>query len=176
MDIKSAVLHYYPYWILGIIMVWATLRSEHRDLMEVKPKSLGKFLKTMAIVTMLRCIMMYFFPPSLESAAPILQIPLWLTATVGWEDAVHTLPLAITARFLGDSKLAKVIQYALIGLVMFSFGLGHTYQGVFAACMISLYIPIVTNLGKKHGFGTVMLAHMMYDFITLLTVRLFLGL
>lgn len=176
MDIKTAVLHYYPYWILGIIMVIATLCSEHKDLMEVKPKSLLKFLRTMLTVTAFRCVMMYFFPPTLASAAPILKIPLWLTATVGWEDAAHTLPLALAARFLGDKVPAKVMIWALTAMMMVSFGLGHVYQGVFSACMISFYIPVVTNLGKKHGFGTVMLCHMMYDFITLLTVRLFLGL
>ena len=176
MDFKSAVLHYYPYWILGICMAVATLRSENKDLMRIQPKSLLKFGRTMVMVTFFRFVMMHFFPPSIASSGPVLQIPLWLTATVGWEDMVHTLPLAIAARFLGDSKPAKVIQYALTGLVMSSFLLGHLYQGIFAACFISLYIPVVSKLGVKHGFGTVALCHMAYDFITLLTVRIFLGL
>lgn len=176
MDIKTAVLHYLPYWIMGIMMVFFTLRSEEdKDLMRIQPKSLLKFARTMLFVTLWRCVMMHFFPPTMQSAAPMLQIPLWLTATVGWEDACHTLPLAIIARYLGDSKWAKFAMVPLTMMVMLSFGLGHVYQGILPACMISFYIPIVTSLGKKHGFGTVMLCHMAYDFITLLTVRLFLG-
>lgn len=176
MDIKITVLHYLPYWIMGIMMVFLTMRSENdRDLMRIQPKSLLKFARVMLMVTFYRCILMHFFPPTMQSAGPVLQIPLWLTATVGWEDACHTLPLAIISRFLGDSKLAKLAMIPMTMMVMLSFGLGHVYQGILPACMISFYIPIVTNLGKKHGFGTVMLCHMAYDFITLLTVRLFLG-
>lgn len=176
MDIKTIILRMYPFWILGIIMIIATLRSEHKDLMRIQPKSLVKFLKTMAMVTAFRCVMAYFFPISHASAAPILQIPLAMTATVFWEDACHTLPLAIMARYLGDSIPAKVALWALTGLVMISFGLGHVYQGAMAALMLSFYVPVVTKLGKTHGFGTVMICHSLYDFLTLLTVRLFLGL
>lgn len=175
MDFKQALLHYYPYWILGICMIFATLFSEYKDLLAIKPKSLLEFGKRMALITVYRVLIMHFFPPSHETVQATAFIPLWLTATVWWEDAAHTLPLAIAARFLGDSKPAKLLQYALTGLVMVAFGSGHVYQGVLAACMISFYIPIVTNLGKKHGFGTVMLCHMFYDFLTLLTVRLLVG-
>lgn len=176
MDVKQAILHYYPYWILGICMFFATFFSEYKDLLEFKPKSVGTFLKTMAKVTVARCVFMHFFPPTLATAAPVLKIPLWLTATVGWEDMVHTMPLALAARILGNKLPAKVMVGILTAMMMISFGLGHVYQGMFAACMISFYIPIVTNLGKKHGFGTVMVCHCLYDFITLLTIRLFLGL
>lgn len=176
MDVKTAILHYYPYWILGILMIVATLFSEFKDLMVIKPKSIWSFTKIMAKVTVFRSVLMYFFPPTLASVAPVLKIPLWLTGTVFWEDAAHTLPLAIAARILGNTLPAKVMVWLLTAIMMVSFGLGHTYQGILTACMISFYIPIVTNLGKKHGFGTVMVCHCMYDFITLLTIRLFLGL
>lgn len=173
---KEALLHYYPYWILGIAMMIATLFSEHKDLMRIQKKSLFEFAKRMVVITVYRCLFFLIFPPTLASSAAVLKIPLWLTFTVGWEDMVHTLPLIIAARFMGNSKPAKVVQYLLTGLVMTSFLLGHLYQGVFAACLISFYVPIVSQLGKKHGFGTVAICHVAYDFLTLLTVRLFLGL
>ena len=176
MDTKTLITHYLPYWIMGLMMAFFTLRSEDKDLMRIQPKSLLKFAKTMFLITLFRCIMMYFNPPTMQSVAPVLQIPLWLTITVGWEDMVHVLPLAIIARYIGDSKLAKVIMMLLTAMVMFSFFIGHLYQNIFSAFIISLSIPIVTKLGKKHGFGTTAICHMGYDFITLLTIRLFLGL
>jgi len=177
MDFKTALLHYYPYWIMGIMMVIFTLRSEKdKDLMRIQPSSLLKFARTMFFVTLWRCILFHFNPPTMHSAGPILQIPLWLTATVFWEDAVHVLPLIIIGRLLGDSKLSKVILFTLSLMVQISFGLGHVYQSIPAAIIISFYIPIVKKLSLKHGVGTAMIAHMSYDFITLLTIRLFLGL
>jgi hypothetical protein len=176
MNITEVILRMYPCWILGIAMAIATLRSkENKDLMRIQPKSLVSFIKFMAVTVIIRTVMMYLNPPTIESAGPILQIPLAMTATVGWEDMCHTLPLAIAGRWLGDGKLGKAAYYALMALVMVSFSLGHLYQGKLVAIAISLYIPYVTSLGKKHGFGTVVLSHMLYDFITLLTVRLFLG-
>lgn len=176
MDIKTVILNMYPYWILGIAVIMATFFSDNKDLLRIQPDSLFKFFKIMMLVTAIRCTMMHFFPPTLASAAPVLQIPLAMTGTVFWEDACHTLPLAIMGRWLGDSIFSKIIMFALTVMVMVSFGLGHVYQGTATAFMLAFYIPIVTRLGKEHGFGTVMLCHMFYDFITLLTIRLFLGL
>lgn len=175
MDIKQFALHMLPYWILGISVIIACFFSEHKDLLAFKPKSFFKFVKMMAIITLVRVIEMHFFPITKESAAPILQLPLVLTGTVFWEDAVHILPLLVMKIFLGDKLHSKVLMFFLILLVQFAFMTGHIYQGMSSAILISFYIPVVYNLAKKHGLGTVMLCHMLYDFTTLLTVRLFLG-
>jgi hypothetical protein len=176
MDTKTVIMHYFPYWTLGILMIVATLRSEYSDLMKFDKSAFFKFLKIMFCVTIFRVISMHFMPPTLHSMAPVLQIPLWLTSTVWWEDSAHILPLAIAARFLGDSKIAKLISFFLMLMVQISFGLGHVYQGAFSAILISFAIPYVGKLGRKYGFATTMACHCAYDFITLLTVRLFLGL
>ena len=176
MDIKTAILHYYPYWILGICMIIAIVFSEYKNLMRFQLPSFLKFARTMLMITCFRCVIMYFFPPTLASAGPILQIPLWLTLFTPWEDAVHIAPLILAGIFLGDSKLSKVILFILSLMVQISFGLGHIYQSVPAAIMISFYIPIVKKLALKYGMGTTMACHIFYDFVTLLTVRIFLGL
>jgi len=176
MDTKTVIMHYFPYWTLGILMIVATLRSEYRDLMKFDKSAFFKFLKIMFFVTIFRVIMMYLNPPTLHSMAPVLQIPLWLTSTVFWEDACHLIPVAIASRFMGDSKIAKLISFCLMLMVQVSFGIGHVYQSVPSAILISFAIPYVGKLGRKYGFATTMAAHVCYDFITLLTIRLFLGL
>ena len=169
-------MNYLPFWILSLSIIITTLFSEHKDLLRIQPISLIKFARTMLVVTALRLVIMYFFPPTLESVAPILKLPTWVIGMVWWEDPFFTLPLAIASAFLGNKLPARIIVFFLGILSMVSFGIGHLYQGIFSACIISLYIPYVYGLGKKHGFSTVILCHMAYDFITIMTVRLFLGL
>lgn len=176
MDLKTIIQHYWPYWLLGLSMIIATLCSEHKDLMRFQKDSFFKFLRFMMIVTVIRIIIFHFDPPTMASAAPVLQIPLYLILMTWWEDPVHTLSLAVASRFLGESKPAKILTGVLTGMVAISFSLAHLYQGIVPALMISLYVPIVTKLGKKHGFSTIIFGHMLYDFVTLLTIRLFLGL
>lgn len=172
-SIQAIVSHYLPFWILGICMIISTLNSEYKDMLRIQPKSLAMFIKRMVLITIYRLIVMHFFPPS--PVDPVLSIPVGLTATVFWEDAVFTMPLAIASMILGDGWISKIIMGLLTVMVMISFGSGHLYQGAFSAAFISLYIPVVVKLGKKHGFGTVMLCHMLYDFVTIMTIKLFLG-
>ena len=105
-----------------------------------------------------------------------MMIPLGASLTVFWEDMCHTVPIAILSLALGNDKLwKKALILITIIMVQISFGLGHIYQGYIAAFFLSFYIPVTLKRGQKIGFGTVMLCHTAYDFITLLTMKTFLG-
>ena len=85
------------------------------------------------------------------------------------------MPLVLASLMFQKSKMYSWLSKPLLVLVMLSFACGHIYQGLFPALAISLYIPVAMKMGKKYGFGTVMISHMLYDMSTLLSIRWMLG-
>lgn len=177
MTFSEIALRMYPYWLMGLFMVWATWKSKHKDLLKFNPSAFKKFLIFMAVVTIYRAVIFGLFGDHLrDMVAGAMTIPWQATLTVFWEDACHTVPLAILSRVLGEDKWwKKALRRAAIGMVMVSFGLGHVYQGVFAAALLSLYIPFTLKKGQEVGFGTIMACHTLYDLLTILTIKLMLG-
>lgn len=166
----------YPYWIMGAFMVWATLRTRSKDLVRVEIPAVFNWVRFLITITFLRILVIKLFPAQFhEATKDMTDIPWPLTLTVFWEDAMHGLPLVLIRRFLGTAKWTWPIHGILMAIVMLEFGLGHVYQGVPAAMLLSLYIPVSMNLGKKYGFGTVMIGHTLYDLFTVLTLKMMMG-
>jgi hypothetical protein len=168
----------YPYWMLGIFIIFATYQSSYRDLLRIQKESIGKWILCLAAITAYRFIIFSIFSTneklhSMTSAASF--IPWQATFTVFWEDASYVLPLVIFSLCLGQNKLwKKILTYAMIAMVSVSFGLGHMYQGYAAAAFLSLYVPFTFKKGQEVGFGTVMICHILYDLTTILTIKNFL--
>lgn len=168
----------WPCWALGVFMVYQTWKSEHRDVLKIDWKALMKFLKFMGIITAIRFVMMKFLLPeaAIEQARSLVAFLPWQTTLgVFWEDAVYTMPLVLMERVYGNEKWHKWMKYPMVGLAMVSFGVGHVYQGALIAALLSLYIPWSMGMARKYGYGTVMLGHMSYDLITLLSLKIILG-
>lgn len=164
----------YPYWLLGAgVLVGTWLAGYKKDIRIEKP-ALKEWARFLGVITVLRVILFKFLPHQhiQEVAKNISVIPWPLTLTVFWEDACHGLPLLLIQRLIGTKKWTWPIHGFLIGLVMLEFGLGHVYQGLWAALFLSCYVPYSIKLGKKYGFGTVMIGHTMFDLVTILTVKL----
>ena len=102
-------------------------------------------------------------------------IPWQGTLGVFWEDAVHVFPLVLLARMYGEKLWFKIIRWPLLIATMIAFGAGHLYQGPIAACALSFYIILSMQQGQKNGFGTVIIAHTLYDLITLLSIAWMVG-
>lgn len=178
MDMKQMALQLWPCWALGLLMVYLTLASQYRNILRVEPKAIWKFLKFLGIITVLRFFMFKFLTPAdtIESVRNVANlIPLGAVLGVFWEDAVHTMPLVLSGLMFAKSKWHKWLYKPAVAMVMMSFASGHIYQGVIPAAAISIYILVSINMGKKYGFGTVMICHMLYDMITLLSMRWMLG-
>lgn len=179
MTFTEMALRMYPYWIMGIIMLFAVWQSNHRDLLRIEPKAVAKWIVFLGCITIYRIIVFKALAGNdklHDMTSGAMMIPWQATLTVFWEDACHTLPLVILARALGTEKWwKKGLIGAAIAMVMVSFGLGHVYQGWIAAAALSFYIPFTYKKGQQVGFGTVMLCHMMYDLATILTIKHFLG-
>jgi hypothetical protein len=176
MDMKSMILNMYPYWLLGAGVLAAVIGSGHKKEVRIEKKAILYWIRFLGILTLYRVVLFAIFhksPQVIQMAKNVSMIPWPLTLTVFWEDACHGLPLYLIRKWIGDNKWLKPIYYALLGMVMIEFGLGHVYQGLLAACALSFYIPYSIRLGEKYGFGTVMLGHTLFDLSTILTIKLF---
>ena len=178
MTIGQIALQMWPCWAMGIAMIYLAYKSEHRNILRVEPKALLKFARTLAIIIGIRMLMFKFLMPesSVDSARNISNMIPWQALLgVFWEDACHTMPLALMGLAWGTRKWYPVVSKIALVAVMLAFGSGHIYQGILPAALICFYIPVTLNLAKKYGFGTVMLCHMAYDLSTLLSIRWMLG-
>lgn len=178
MDLKTMALAMYPYWILGAGVLSATAFAGFKDLIRVEKTAIVAFLKFIGILTLYRVILFTLFPhfgPFADSAKNVLQIPWPLTLTVFWEDACHGLPLVLLRKLIGTRKWTWPIHGFFTAMIMLEFGLGHLYQGVAAAALLSLYIPYSIKMGQKYGFGTVMICHTLFDLTTVLSLKFLLG-
>lgn len=168
----------YHNWILGLLIMLVVYFSDYRNLLRVEWKPIVKWIKLIGILTVYRIIVFKIFEgnATLESmTSGAKTIPWEVSFTVFWEDAVHGLPLAILAIWLGmDKWWKKAIIWTAITVVAISFGLGHMYQGLLAAFLLSFYVPFTFKKGQEFGFGTVMICHMLYDLVTILTLQNFL--
>jgi hypothetical protein len=178
MNFQEIAQQLLPCWILGLFVIYAVRDSQYKDLLRVEFSPIVKFLKFMLIITAYRFIIFKFFTPHdmIEQIKETSNfIPIGATMGVFWEDAVHALPLVILGKMFGQKTWYKWIRWPLLIGVMLSFGSGHLYQGTFAAAALSFYIPFSMSKGDKYGFGTIMLCHMLYDALTLLSLRWMVG-
>jgi hypothetical protein len=178
MNISEVAERMWPAWAMGLVMLALVKNSKHANLLKVDKSGLLRFAKWMVVITLIRFVMLKLLAPEemLESIRSTVNFLPWQTTLgVFWEDMCHTVPLVILGRMYAKEKWYQYARLPLLAMVMFSFGSGHMYQGVLASCMLSLYIPITMKLGKKWGFGTVMLCHMFYDMATLLTLKWIVG-
>ena len=93
--------------------------------------------------------------------------PTYRLTMVWWEDLVFALPIFYTKKFFSKKIWIPV---AIISSSLF--GLGHIYQGIVAVAVTGLYPYFISNkYGEKHGFGTVMLCNIVYDFAVTIFAR-----
>ena len=169
MTMLEIAMRMWPLWLFGMFMMLMTYKAGHGDLLKVDKKRLKKWIIFLGFLSVYRYLMLKY--TGFNEAMGALTIPWQAAFTVSWEDACHGLPLALLYRFVCTKKYAKFIMWPAIAVVMTAFGLGHTYQGIWAAAFLSLYVPFTYDFGKKHGFGTVMIGHILYDLVTLLLIH-----
>jgi hypothetical protein len=180
MDVfKQFALNMYPFWILGILVIGSVIASGNKSLLRIKRKPLIKWIGFLAFITAIRFVLYRIAMLSETSHhmhQAVAMFPWYVGLTVFWEDAAHGLPLLILRKLLSKSnKYIKLLYYPVLLAVMVEFGIGHLYQGILPAMLLSFYIPYSVKVGEKNGFGTVMIGHMLYDIVTLLSVQYFIG-
>jgi membrane protease YdiL (CAAX protease family) len=137
----------------------------------VEKDKVYKFLRFMWYVTLVRVVvyMLLSTPNAAQDPnSPMNKIELLSILGVYWEDAFFTLPILILERL----KVNKAILIVLLGFNAISFALGHLSYGLLWAAITLLYVPFISyKYGKLNGLGTVMVCHILYDLITLITLR-----
>lgn len=178
MSFLSFALRMFPYWSFGALMGWAVWKSDYKDLLAFDKKAFAKWFLFLCVVSVYRYGMLKLAIHSGMNLnlGPVSKLPVGATLFVGWEDLAHSMPLVLLRRIIGNSKWVWPIHFLATLTIMTSFFLGHTYQGILAAAFISLYIPFGVRFGQKKGFGTLCAGHVIYDFSTIMTIRMALGL
>lgn len=175
--IQFAIDHLF-YWMLGAFMVYATIMSGNKDLMQVQVKPLKKWVMFLVFLTAYRFVMLRFFTDQafLQNAANVVaSVPVAAAFTVFWEDMAFAVPLVLLKRLSEKTKWYKYAKWAALALMMAAFGSGHIYQGWPAVVATSLYVPLSMTRGQAIGFGTMILCHMLYDASTIMAIRMALG-
>lgn len=178
MDIREVAMQLWPCWVLGVFVIYQVWKSEHREILKVDFKALGTFLKWMLFITAVRFIGLKLVAPDgmVEDARQLVNFLPWQTTLgVFWEDAVYTMPLFLLGKIHAGKKWYERLKIPLLIVAMISFGAGHVYQGGIAAIALSLYLPWSMGMAKRYGYGTVMAGHVLYDMITLLSLKVMLG-
>lgn len=155
--------------IFGLVLGCITLLVDRKALRFDKDVT-SKFISLMIGITLIRwAIMSLSVQTSNIQATGMNQIPLWWFLLVWWEDLAFALPIY----WMKDKfKLSKYIWMPATAALSIYFALGHLYQGNVG--WIALLVPyyIGYRFGKKHGFATTMVCHVLYDLFTFLSVKL----
>lgn len=178
MTIGQVALQLWPCWTMGVIMIYLTWASQYRSVLKIDPIAILKFCRALVLIAALRFIIFHYFTPDAiiqQTRGMTDLIPWQALLGVFWEDACHSMPLVLAGLMFGANKWFKRLSLPLLAIVMLSFGSGHIYQGAMSASLIAFYIPLAMKMGKKYGFGTVMICHILYDLSTFLSFKWMLG-
>lgn len=158
-------------------MFWAIWKSDYKDLLRFDKKCFAKFFLYMLTISLIRYFMIKWIVSMGMGAnfQAVKTLPIGAVFFVGWENLCFSVPLVLLRRMIGTNKWTWPIHALAMSMIMLSFFSGHTYQGVFAAAIISFAVPMDMHWGQKVGFGTTMSCHVLYDFMTLMVVRLVVG-
>ena len=137
-----------------------------KEVIRIEWDKVAKFSAFLLLVAAIRFSLMEGANPSNGFTPGFRDIPL-----VPWEDAFFSL---LGIYFFKDYlKLSSKIWMPIAIISSIVFASGHiVYGGVWAT--MTLFFPYFLSYkyGKKYGYGTVMIMHVLYDFTTILTVKL----
>lgn len=152
--------------IYGLILfIYAWLK--HRKQLKIDWLSIAKFSGFMLFVTAIRWGIMditndqFSFP----------KVSFWHFLLVFTEDMAYGFPIYLAKDVF---KFSKWLWIPLAIALSIHFASGHFYQGVLFGSLTAIYPYFISyRYAKKTSFGTVMAAHIIYDFVTLASVVLF---
>ena len=159
--------------LMGVVSFIYCILYESK-LIRIEWDAISRFLAFMTLVVFVRWSIMSLLMSNgdvLSHNVDTNSIQLYQLATVFWEDMAFALPFVFLKRlpYVGNKYVWSVLF--LVSSVLFA--LGHTYQGNTWATITVIYPWYVSyRYGMKYGFGTVMICHMLYDFITICASRI----
>lgn len=142
-------------WALAAVIL-AVVFIFDRKVLQFDPKAFVSFLKILIIGSCISIVVNALvgrFPP-------LPPVPVSFLLMVAWEDVLFSLaPIYYVHKYF-----PKYIAIPIAVISSIVFGLGHLYQGWIAVAVLSLYPFFISyKYGKTYGYGTIFLAHTVYD-------------
>lgn len=160
--------------IIGMIILRFT---RHKEITRISWDKIAQFCGFMVLLTVGR-IASYDLMLKMGVIYQLPQIPpeimdnKWSLALVFWEDFFFGVPLYFIHKYMNGSKI-KYVKWILTVAISIIFGMSHMYQG-WGGVAITTLLPyfICLKYGRKYGFGTTMVCHILYDSITVYSIIL----
>jgi hypothetical protein len=106
-----------------------------------------------------------------NEAIDFSQVSFFRFLFVFTEDMAYAFPIYLAKDVM---KVSKWLWIPLATALSIHFAIGHFYQGVVFGCISAVYPYFISyRYAKKTSFGTVMAAHLIYDWATMASVLLF---
>lgn len=164
---------FFTLMILGFI-IFALVFIFDNKVLRIDIKVIQTFLALMTLLTFFRLTLFSVansYGVDLASVNEGLnQIPFWRFGLVFWEDAFFAIPIYY---MIDRWNWSKYIYMPFIAITAVVFGLGHMYQfemAYFATLIVPYFV--FYKAGRKYGFGTSMICHILFDMITFITLKM----
>lgn len=158
---------------LGLLIMMIVFIRDPKVL-RVDLKAVNYFVTIMICFTFFRLAILSFLSSYGVDFSPILEtfkyIEFWRLGLVFWEDAFFAIPIYY---IIDRWKWSKFLALPAIATLSTVFAVGHLYQGLHVF-LITLIVPYLFfyRYGKKYGFGTTMICHVLFDMFFLVALRL----
>jgi len=169
-EVVDFILRYYfiamQYTGIAILLYMAFIKRS--KIVRIQWNSVGSFVGFMTLITALRFGLMDGDPnPDFGQDVTSFKHFVW----VFWEDAFFAMPIYYVKDHL---KLPKSVWIPVVVGLSLTFGSIHLAYGFTWAAIVCVYPYIFSyKFSKLYGFGTVMACHIIYDFMTHASVKVF---
>lgn len=162
----SVQLLFNAMFITGV-SIFLFLVLKRSKLMRVDWSKVGAFVGFMTLLTAIRFGLMTYSAPS--SGGSLNQFSNFML--VFWEDSFFSIPIWFAKDYL---KASKKVWIPLAILLSVTFAYFHLSYGVVWACITLSYPYFISyRYGSRNGYGTQIICHIIYDFMTLAAVKIF---
>lgn len=144
-------------WLISAIVAVLVYRKD-KNIFRFDKSYYFHFLYIITIASATSLVLRYL----LGAFPPVPELRFGYLLMVGWEDILFSLlPIYLARKYLSEN--AAMFTTLLASAL---FALGHKYQSDLWA-FITLFYPFFFSylIGRKHGYGTVIICHVTYDLI-----------
>jgi hypothetical protein len=162
---------------MAVVGMIALQFTKEKHTMDVKWDKIAQFIAFLFVLSIFRISAFSFLVDmglmkQLPTVPPEIAGSRWTLCLVFWEDMFFGLPLYFIHKYM-HGPVSKHLKWPLTILISMLFASGHAYQGLYGVLVTSIYPFFISKrYGEKHGFGTVMLCHILYDNFTFYSIWL----
>jgi hypothetical protein len=171
-NILETIFPFLP--LVAIVGMVAIRFTKDKDVIRISWDKLAQWTAFLVILAIFRLLQYDFLLNAgalrgIPTIPPMIDMEKWTLGLVFWEDMFFGVPLYYIWKYMNR----KWLQIALTLIISAVFAYGHAYQGI-TGVIWAAFLPyyVSYNVGKRYGFGTSMLGHIMYDVSTVYLIKL----